>query len=203
MHPYATDSEDRKFVPFFLAAFAIGGAFCISAILGVRGIELPWWAPPLDTMTLYGIFYWLFDRFVWRWSLLHRLRIIKTPVLAGRWKGHASPIETTGISSGLVAAAEVEFAIRQTWQKLSVHGTAKLSQSHSTSGSIMARDEGGVLSYDYINEPAASAPATMEIHRGMARLSLTEGGAALTGEYYSGRGRQNIGTLLLKRMNVT
>jgi hypothetical protein len=202
MHPYATDSEDRKLVPFFLAVFAIGGAFGVAALLGAIGIELPWWAPPLDTMTLYGIFYWLFDRFVWRWSPLHNLGIIKTPNLAGKWKGHVTPIEATGISSGLATEADVDFVIRQSWQSISVRGTANLSQSHSTSGSILMRSEDGTLSYDYINEPIACAPATMQIHRGSAKLSLTKGGTELSGEYYSGRGRQNIGTLVLKRAKV-
>ena len=62
-------------------------------------------------------------------------------------------------------------------------------------------DDGGgpMLSYEYRNEPKPHAAATMHPHRGMTRLGLVSPGR-LEGEYYTGRDRQNYGTLSLEKV---
>jgi hypothetical protein len=58
-----------------------------------------------------------------------------------------------------------------------------------------------LLVYEFRNEPAADATDTMEAHHGHATLRLERGAAQdiLVGEYYSGRGRLNIGTMRVTR----
>jgi hypothetical protein len=55
------------------------------------------------------------------------------------------------------------------------------------------------LLYEYLNEPKPHAPSAMQIHRGHARLELAEDRSSLSGQYFTGRGRQTFGTLVLQR----
>jgi len=198
MHSYATNSAERRYIPFFLAALAIAGGYSISLLLSGLGIKLPWWTPSADTMTLYGLIYWLFDRWIWRWHALHYIGFVRVPDLNGEWHGEARPTETDGVSRGLVSNTKLKVAIEQTWQSLCI--TAETHQSRSRSSSASIRTEnGGVLEYQYINEPFATAPATMEIHRGTASFVLSSDKLLLRGDYYSGRGRQNVGAIDLRR----
>ena len=130
MHAYSTDAAERKHVPFFVAALAIGGSFAISRLVGYFGIDLPWWAPSVDTMALYGILYAAFDR--WAWKLTNRIGLTKVPELSGKWRGSIVPAaQPRGVSSGLEAATKIAFTIRQTWTHLSIAGDTKHSRSHS------------------------------------------------------------------------
>jgi hypothetical protein len=130
--------------------------------------------------------------------VLHRLRITRIPDLSGTWHGRVHPIETGGISAGLRVDTDVTIYINQTWTTMLIVGHTTLSKSHSLSGTLITADE-CTLSYEYINEPSASAPSTMHTHRGVARLTINDRGTVLEGEYYSGRDRQNIGTIRLIR----
>jgi len=75
--------------------------------------------------------------------------------------------------------------------------------SHSESASIVINaPEGKYLNYQYINDPKSNAVETMSTHRGTARLIFDEKKNTLEGEYYSGRGRQNFGSLYFVKNNV-
>lgn len=201
-HAYSTDSADRRYIPFFIAAAAVGAAFLAFHFLDKYQIQVPWWAsPPIDTMAFYGLFYWFFDRFAWKWRLLHWLPLTRVPDVSGEWRGHVRPTPTVGISAGLGKQSNVTISIRQTWTKILVISQTSLSNSRSLSGSLIVTDECS-LSYEYLNEPSAAAPDTMHTHRGMARLTLDPSGTILDGEYYSGRDRQNIGTIRVTRVKT-
>jgi hypothetical protein len=198
IHSYSTDSVERRYIPFFLAVAAIASAFLVSRALAIYQIELPWWGLPIDTMTFYGLFYLFFDRVIWKWRWIHQLGITKIPDLSGEWRGNVHPVRTNGVSAGLVTSAEIAITIQQTWTDLLITGHTGLSSSRNLSGNFIVSDE-CTLSYEYLNEPNASAPATMHAHRGMARLEVKESETVLEGEYYSGRDRQNIGAIRLVR----
>jgi len=198
-HAYSTDSTERRLIPFFVAATAIGSAFLASHFFHRYQINLPWWAsPPIDTMAFYGFYYWLLDRHIWKLSFVHWLRITRIPNLSGVWHGQVHPTETKGVSAGLGTVIDITISIHQTWTELSILGRTKLSKSHSLSGSLIVKEECSI-SYEYVNEPLAPAADTMHSHRGTARLSINEASGTLEGDYYSGRDRQNIGTIRLKR----
>ncbi len=198
MHAYATDSGERKYIPFFLAGAAFAASYILSTLLAIGGWSVPFWLPSLDVLGFYGLFYWLFDEFGWRLKILHQLGAVRVPVLSGKWEMAASPTDTTGPSIGKTATSAMQVVIRQRWQSISITGESDLSRFWSISGYLQT-DGNPVLGYEYINEPAMSAPDTMQIHHGTVRLSLSEDGKSLRGEYYSGRSRQNIGELVLTR----
>ena len=198
-HSYSTDSSERRYVPFFIAALAIIAEIFVLHLLEAYQIRLRWWAsPPIDTMAFYGLLYWIFDQYVWKWKPTRWLRISRIPDLSGTWHGHAQPTVTTGVSEGLGSTTDITVRIKQTWTSVLIVAQTSLSKSHSVSGNLITADEPS-LSYEYVNEPSAEAPQTMHVHRGTARLFLDDGGTQLEGEYYSGRDRQNIGTIRLTR----
>src|SRR5207249_2295101 len=117
-HTYSTDSKERQFIPFVIAATAIGATFLVSRVLAHYKLAFPWWAPSIDTMAFYGLFYWVFDRWIWKWSLIHRLRITRIPDLSGTWCGQVCPAETNDVAAGLGAKSNISVTIKQTWTRL-------------------------------------------------------------------------------------
>src|SRR5262245_26985206 len=91
---YSTNSTERMRIPFFIAAAAIAFSFFISQLLATLGLVLPWWLPSVDTMVLYGGFYWLFDTKIWKMKWSRTLRITRVPDLSGEWAGHVRPTTT-------------------------------------------------------------------------------------------------------------
>ncbi len=198
MHSYSTDSPERKTIPFFIAAAAIAAAFWSSHLLQVRHIEMPWWiSPPIDTMAFYGLLYFAYDRYIWRWPIIHRLGISAIPNLSGEWVGEVRSVLPNGTLAGDSFSRKIEIVIQQTWTEMSIQGCTDISKSHSVSASIITNHECSVA-YEYSNEPLTGAPDTMHAHRGTTFLSIDSKTRSLVGEYYSGRDRQTIGTITLR-----
>ncbi len=194
MHPYATDSGERRTVPLVLVALAIGAAWCLNRVLVALAFQVPWWVDAPSVASFYGTLYVLFDKCAWRWDGFRRLGIVKVPVLRGRWIG-----QVTSSFDEYAATKDVTVEISQTWTGLRVLLRTKDSTSRSLVGSVLAEASiGPVISYEYQNDPTPGAVSAMAIHYGTARLVLTAADK-LDGEYYSGRGRQSVGRLSLRR----
>jgi len=113
--------------------------------------------------------------------------------LAGRWEGYVvtSFDEATG-------KHPVTATIVQDWTHMQIRVTSAYSRSHSIVGTILTSDE-TVIDYEYKNEPLPGAVETMHAHRGTSSLVLSSDGKELSGDYYSGRDRQNFGSLHLEK----
>jgi len=201
MHPYATDSHERKTVPLILAMLAIGSAYGLSWLLGVTSLQDKlWWLEIPSVLGFYGFLWWLFDRCIWKWKLLRTVGLVRVPDFNGRWRGH-------GISSylredGNRAEFDFQLEIGQEWTRLHVRMETAESASDSLIGAIVVGDgRRATLSYEYESHPRASAVETMQIHRGSARLERVNDDDSLEGEYYTGRGRQNYGEMKLQRIS--
>ena len=195
MHPYATDSNERKYVPFFLAVFAVVATWGLSQLLDTTKVTVAWWFDAPSTMAFYGIFYNLFDRKLWRIQFLHQLRLIKVPILEGEWSGYI-----TSSFDQHTTKQDVEVRIFQSWTRVGITLISKNSKSYSRLATILTdRPDGMALNYEYQNEPMPYGSPTMEIHQGAARLVLSDPNI-LAGDYYSGRGRQTIGSIYLKKI---
>ena len=196
MHPYATDSNERKLVTSGLAVLSVGVAWILSRALAATSFSMPWWFDAPSTMGFFGLFYALFDRILWRGHWLSRFGVVKVPVLSGRWLGHIHSSYDEHAT-----AHDVSVEIKQTWTELSVVLESSTSKSHTLVAAVQVKaPEGVVLSYQYRNDPKPAAVGTMQIHYGTARLTLSEG-RVLEGDYYSGRGRQNYGSIRLEKQN--
>lgn len=193
MHPYSIDAEERKNILLFLAIVSIVLSWSFYKILNNYRITLPWWVESPSVLFFYGLLFVVFDR--WAWKIFRKIGLVKTPNLNGEWKGnfkssfdeHSSEIKAT-------------LKIFQTWTRIKILLTTEQSSSQSETTSIIINaPEGKYLSYQYISEPRSNAVKTMSIHRGTTRLLFNEKENTFAGEYYSGRDRQNFGSIYFKK----
>lgn len=195
MHPYATDSNERNLAPFIFAIVSVFFAWLLNRVLEVQQFPLPWWINAPSVIGFYGILYSIFAKCLWKCSFFRRIGFVKLPNLNGTWNGH--------ITSSFDEHAKEQYAtldIRQSWAKISISLRTQNSKSLSLTASILTENQNFVvISYEYISEPMPNSSNTMHMHRGTARLTLISEDQSLEGEYYSGRGRLNLGVLSFKR----
>ena len=165
----------------------------IHILLDIVDFDPQWWLSVPSFAGFYSGLYWLYDRSVWKLGLLRRLNLVQLPDLNGKWVGEIKSSYSQGGS-----AHSVSVVILQRWSKMIVRLESEHSRSWSIVASLRTADlPNPELSYQYVNEPKSNAPGTMEMHRGTATLELT--GSGLEGDYYTGRGRGEVGTIKLSR----
>jgi predicted pore-forming effector associated with SMODS systems len=194
MHGYSTDSDERRVVPLLLAFLAIALAWVSSKLLAVIHLSVPWWVDAPSGMAFYGALYALFDRYLWRNSLVSKLGLVRIPNFAGRWHGYL-------ISSfdGHAKRHDLVINIFQSWTEITVFLTTATSMSRSCAGVIQVDDpEGVALIYQYQNQPLANASKTMHMHYGTGVLRVSND-ACLVGDYYAGRDRRTFGMIFCRR----
>lgn len=195
MGPYSIDTNERKNILLILAIISIVFSWSFYKILGSYKISLPWWIEGPSVLFFYGLLFIIFDKLLWKH--LRKIKLVKAPDLNGEWIGNLK--SSFDNHSGEIRAT---LKIFQTWTKIKILLNTDQSSSYSETASIVIdAPEGKYLSYQYINEPKSNAVGTMSIHRGTVRLFFNEVKNTLEGEYYSGRDRQNFGSLYLERKN--
>ncbi len=196
MHPYATDSNERRLVPVLIALVSLIAAFALGKFLEYTSLTIPWWFDSPAILGFYGVFYSIFNKLLWKCKIFRKIGLVKLPNLNGSWKGYG-----TSSFNEHSEKYDATFTIEQNWNRISIVGKFKVSKSYSLTASIFVDDKDGItISYEYMNEPSPHAAKTMEIHRGFHSLTLNPNGKEMSGPYYSGRGRQNIGELKLERV---
>lgn len=197
MHTYATDARDRETVPLWLAAFAVAATLFLNYLLKAFNLQVPWWIDAPSVMGFYGLLFTLFDNFLWRLKF-KAIYLSDIPNIRGTWVG----IVKSSYGGGTEVPGVILY-VRQTWSQLSVQVETQSSRSFSTMGAVNTSNasEPG-LKYEYINEPGTFSVQTMQTHRGTANLRLNPDGTTLSGEYYTGRGRQNIGDMVFHRVST-
>ncbi len=195
MHPFSIDTQERKNVIVVIALLCIPLSWLFNNLLKLLGVENVWWISTPSILGMVGVLYKIFDGLIWRIGLLRTLGIIKTPDLNGDWNG----LVATSFDDHADQHA-VKVKIQQTWTKISIFLESAQSESHSLTASILTRQPGGTsINYEYKNEPKSSAKNTMHAHRGSAVLKLKNNNE-LEGEYYTGRDRNNFGSIRLKKI---
>ena len=195
MHGYSTDSSERRVVPLLLALLAIALAWVSSKFLAATRLSVPWWLDAPSSMVFYGALYTLFDKYLWRNSLVFKLGLVRIPNFAGRWRGYL-------ITSfdGLGKRHDLMIDILQSWTQITVYLTTAKSMSRSCAAMVQVDDpEGVALIYQYQNQPLADAMRTMHMHYGTAMLRISHGGC-LAGDYYAGRDRRTFGRICCRRL---
>ncbi len=173
-----------------LALLAIALAWVTSKSLATAHLSFPWWADAPSSMAFYGVLYILFDRYLWRNSLVYKLGLVRIPNLTGRWRGYL-------ITSfdGHAKRHDLMMNIFQSWTQIVVYLTTAASISRSCAAVIQVDDrEGASLIYQYQNQPLANAMKSMHMHFGTAMLRVSNGGC-LVGDYYAGRDRWTFGRI--------
>lgn len=198
MHPFSIDTQERKNIIVTIALLCIPLSWLLNYLVklsGITDITGIWWISAPSILGMAGILYKIFDEWLWRFDVLRKLRIIKTPDLSGVWNG---TIATSFDDCADRHATNVK--IQQTWTRISIFLAGSQSESHSLTASILTRQPGGIsINYEYKNEPKPFAKSTMHAHRGTAILKLRNN-IELEGEYYTGRDRNNFGSIKLKKI---
>lgn len=195
MHPY--EIEGRQRVAVLLATVSVLLVWILDVGLGTINYEPQWWLSVPSFAGFYSFIYWIFDHYLWRFRIFNILKLVKAPDLSGKWSGwvNSSYSQTT-------TRTPVTVVIRQRWSKMMLRLETEHSRSHSYAATLKCDD----LTYPefvhlYVNEPRSTAQNTMNTHRGTAILEVKDAG--LEGEYYTGRGRSNFGTMKLCRNSDT
>ena len=143
---------------------------------------------------VFGVLYWLFDRFAWRWTYLSKL--VRVPDLSGDWQCEGQTINTDG-SAGYVWQASV--TIVQSWDKIRVRLATSQSGSNSITAALICDEADGFhLLYNYRNDPRIGE-TELKSHLGFAELVFSKDRTKAEGEYFNGHGRFTFGTMKLKR----
>ncbi len=196
MHPYHSDQEIRIRVFIMSACLAVGTAYLFS--LGIHSLPfaVPWWIETPSVLGFFGLFIWVFDNYLWKTKFFQQLDWFAIPNLNGEYE-----TEIRSSHEGFDKPIYGRAIIRQTASRLSISVETDTSFSHTIHAALIRTDKIArfELSYTYINHPKADAITTMNIHQGTVLLQIDDNGQFLHGEYYSGRGRQSFGKIILKR----
>ncbi len=194
MHDYAVDSRERVFVVriLFMASALVPGI--AAALIPSDLLPMQWLLPIPSIALVFGVSYWAFDNWFWRWPFLRVLRLVSVPDLRGTWTGTIASSYT-----GFKKTQPVPVTIEQTWTKIVVRLNAAESHSWSMTASALTKSpEGLVLTYLFDNDPEAGSVGTMQRFRGTTVL-VSAVPDRLEGYYYTGRGRETHGSLKLRR----
>ena len=191
MHSYEIEGRGRVAISLAVASILI--TWFLHAALDAIDIQPQWWLSVPSFAGCYSGLNWFFDRYLWRLGLLSKLKLVHLPDLNGKWVGE---VESSYSQDGSVHSVSV--VILQRWSKMVLRLETEHSRSHSITASLRTTDlPNPELSYQYVNEPKSNAPGTMEMHRGTAILETI--GSDLKGDYYTGRGRGEVGTIKLSK----
>ena len=195
MHDYAIDSRERVLVVriLFVASALVSGI--AATLIPADLLPMRWLLPVPSIPLVFGVSYWAFDNWLWRWPFLRVLRLISVLDLRGKWTGTVASSYTD-----FEKTQSVTVGIEQTWTKIAVRLNAAESRSWSITASVLTNaPEGLVLTYLFDNDPEAESFGTMQRFRGTTVLVRTAADQ-LEGYYYTGRGRETHGSLKLRRM---
>lgn len=194
-HPYATDSNERKTVMFWLAIVSVILCYGIYLYIEKTEVSLSYWVSAPSVFGVYGLLYLIFNEWFWKWSLFHKIRLVKVPVVSGRWVGHLK-----SSFDDYKSEIQITISIYQSWTDLLVVLETDTSSSFSQSASIITSNPHcTTITYGYINSPSPASLDTMHMHIGTTTLELKENTNRMLGVYYSGRDRKNVGDIVITK----
>jgi SMODS-associating 2TM, beta-strand rich effector domain len=198
MHSYSVDSAERRIVPYYLAVVALAATFAVRAVVQRFGFDAGSIYVP-SGFAVYGFLYWAFDRFLWKFGLLHRCGIVRVPDLNGTWSG-----ELRSSHSRLLKPHEVSLRVHQTWSTVLFTLESSTSISRSAMANFIRPSPGEFeLRWEYQAEAKPPSSPNNFNHRGVTRLRVPTSGSSVlpdvAGDYYTQHGRDSSGTISLRR----
>lgn len=195
--------NNYKRITLFLA-FLISLSAYLSYFLSLKlkelGIEVPFYVEiPLSAPAIYYIFFELFNNYLWKLPIFNWLGIIDFDNLNGRWLG-----KIKSSYDNFVSDIPAELNIVQKATSIKIRGKFNESKSISLHEDFCFSDidQTTALFFFYRNVPEYNATNTMAIHEGSSKLKYDKLTKLLTGSYYSGRDRNNYGTIELIKQQI-
>lgn len=190
MHTYSINSTERKTIPFFFAGLSIG----IILILK-NNVHMPSWVPVPSVFALYGIFYKVFENWIWKWQWVYDCGVVNTPNLNGEWEM---------ISKSSLHNYEREYkgilSITQTWTEISIHLDGEKFVGDSTmAGFTMRTNNSFTLKWEYLSQKKPEFSEQDYMHYGMTRIMKNgnEEPMKLSGDYYTDKSRHAYGSVMV------
>ncbi len=199
MHPYATDSDHTPALYAWISLISIVSAYLLYIVLKATGLSDTLWF--IDIPSVPGfifIYYRLYDHKIWNKPIAKTAGVNSTPDLTGSWTG-----EIQSSHDAFTSNHAATLTIEQTASHISLVLTTERSRSESCLAMIFTKaPDGATIQYAYENKPSNSAVATMHAHEGAATLTLSSTGDTLSlgGHYYTGRDRENQGTMTFTKV---
>lgn len=192
MHDYAIFGHDRANIGRWLgfAAIAIAGGLAqlftsLSALTGWEAFS----KATIATGAIYVVLHWVFNRWLWKLSLLG------IPDLNGVWSVKGRTIDESGNTKYDWLA---ELDIEQNWKQITVRTRTKSSQSDSYTATLSKRHGargGWVLSYSYRNEPDLDQSHELNAHKGFCEIEIDKDIKLGKATYFNSNGRRTYGLM--------
>jgi hypothetical protein len=139
---------------------------------------------------VFGVLYWIFNRYAWRWPLLNLA--VKVPDLSGEWKCTGKTYNADG---SIQYEWKADVTIYQCWDKIRVKLKTEQSGSDSIAAALVCdEDDGYRLLYNYRNHPRIGEVG-LKAHVGFCDIIFAKNLKSGEGEYFNGRGRNTFGTM--------
>lgn len=195
-HPYATDSNERKTVLFWLAIISVVICYVIYLYLDRKQVSLSYWVSAPSVFGVFGFLYIIFNEWLWKWSVLHKIGLVKVPAVSGKWVGHLK-----SSFDDYQSEIKITISIYQSWTDLLVVLETDASSSFSQSASVITSNPHcTTITYGYVNSPSLASLDTMHMHEGTTTLLLRKNSNSMKGTYYSGRDRNNVGDIIVTKI---
>lgn len=164
----------------------------ISAVFEKQGIKIPWYIETPSIPSIYALLFWLFDKHLWKCKFFKKIGLVIADDLNGKWKGVVK-----SSYDNFKNETPIELDITQSATKIKICGVFNESKSVSVHENFgrSELDNQTALYYFFRNEPRYDAVKTMAIHEGAVKLLYNPQEKTLSGYYFSGRDRNNHGTI--------
>lgn len=181
---------------------------CLSLIIYFRiyPIVLPWiesiikttipnWIKIPSYLALYHLIVGIYEKSLWKYAFFKAIGLPVIPDLNGKWTGKVNSSYDTNTTYS------VDVEIRHNLSKFMMILKTNRSASETNCAIITIQEPYSKLQYNFVSRPSSGAEFSMNIHDGTACLELSHDTDALTGYYFTGRGRETYGDISLKRVN--
>jgi hypothetical protein len=189
----------KQFTVFILLLVGISATitYAISAVLQKYGIIIPWYVETPSIPAIYALLFYIFNRFLWKRNLFRKLDIVVADDLNGKWNGFVK-----SSYDNFQKEIPIELQIEQSATRVKIYGKFGKSKSVSVHENFSRSeiDNKVALFYFFRNEPNYDAAETMATHEGAVKLTYSKEENKMTGYYYSGRDRNNHGTIEVKKV---
>lgn len=184
MHSYSMKDCARERYILALTLFAVAFVAIMKQAAGAIGVSIS-----IGTVSAFGVAFFAFDRWAWRWPLISR--IVAIPDLAGNWTISGRTSGADGKARDWTGEARIE----QSWSRIAISVETATSRSRSGMAAV-ERDPGhGVrLMYGYSNDPK-SIDSPLHSHRGTCEVVFTADLLAGQGTYFNDHQRQTVGEM--------
>jgi len=172
MHEYSIDVESKNIL-FCLAVLSITISGVLTSWLNKLIEAIPIvnsnFTISIAVISVFGMLYWGFDKYIWKCKLLQKTNIIRTPDLNGVWEG-----KLQSSFDNFEKEFPATLTIEQTWSKIYIRGKFNDSSSISYTASLKVNKEDSIrLIYSYYNDKyQKSYNKNISNHRGYGSLEI-------------------------------